>query len=122
MQITNNKTTIDLDENILLNLILDEDQDKLERVVKDYYQVNAISKLPAEGVNVLIYLTVVVQNKKAAEIAEIYNLTKHEIIAGAKEIFSRTHTNKQFYGVVYEMYINFRQLQRGLFESTKKAS
>lgn len=121
MQITNNQTTIELNEERLLNLIIDRKIDKLEQVVKRYYEVKTIAQLTNEGKNVLMYLCIVALDKKAVEIAEIYDVSVKEIIEGTKQVFARGSEDKEFYTKVYGIYINYKQSIRGMFDKKNVA-
>lgn len=114
MQITNNNTTVELDEQRLLDLIMDGKIDKLERVVKQYYEVTKISDLSAEAKNILMYLCIVALDKKAVEIAEVYDVTISEIVEGTKKVFAKTAENKKFRLLVYSLYISYKQQLRGV--------
>ena len=109
MQITNNNTTVNLNETALLNMICDFRITKLEIIFKEKYQVKVITDLPKETFFSFLYLCIVVLDFKARELADIYDLSVNAIREGTKKIFTKQHTNKQFYGLLYSIYIAYNQ-------------
>lgn len=109
MQVTNNKTTIELNEQKILNMICDPRIEKMERIFKTKYQVKVITALPETKFYMFLYLCIVVLNLKARELADIYDLTIYEIRQGTKKVFEQQHTDKAFYGILYGIYITFNQ-------------
>ena len=118
MQITTNRTTVQLDEQKILDLIIDPRIANIEKVVKRHYQVTTISQLPNEGLNILIYLCIVIMPLKRRGIIDIltdcYDLTEHRIMECAKAVFIKKETDKSFNLKVYKLYVEYRQ------ESIKK--
>lgn len=107
MQITNNNTTVQLNEQKILNMICDTRIDKLERVFKQHYQVRVITDLPEFKFYMFLYLCIVVLSLKAYEIADIYSVSINEIREGTKKVFEKQNTDKKFYTKLYELYIDY---------------
>jgi len=113
MQTTNNRTTVQLDEQKILDLIIDPRIAGIEKVVKRHYQVTTIVQLPNEGLNILIYLCIVImpldRRGIMAILTDCYDLTEHRIMECAKAVFIKKETDKSFNLKVYQLYIDYRQ-------------
>ncbi|MFD0763006.1 hypothetical protein ACFQZW_13020 [Lutibacter aestuarii] len=113
MQVTNNASTIELNEQKLLNLIIDPKIAAIEKVVKKHYNVATITKLTPKAFNVLIYLAIVSISGSKRDIigllTDVYELTEDEIMTYAKEVFMRSQIDKKFNLKVYKLYIEYKQ-------------
>ena len=112
MQITNNKTTIELNEEKLLNMICDLRIEKLESVFKEKYQVPVITELPEEVFFMFLYLCVVMFDLKANDLAAIYDVCEQRIVRETTKVFTRQQTNTKFYAVLYDIFIMYNQRYR----------
>lgn len=109
MQITNNRTTVELNEEKILNMICDTRIEKLERIFKTKYSVKVITDLPEPKFFMFLYLCIVVLKLKASELADIYDLRINNIVSGTKKVFEQQHTDKDFYNILYGIYITYNQ-------------
>jgi CDP-glycerol glycerophosphotransferase (TagB/SpsB family) len=112
MQITNNITTIELDEQKILDIIIDPRIDKIERTVKNFYCVRTVNDLTPVGFNIFIYLCIIVLNNKRTVmelLQNVYDLSEHKIMQAATEVFERKKDDKQFNCLVYKLWINYHQ-------------
>ena len=109
MQVTNGNTTVRLDEEKILNMIIDQRLVVLEKVFKKHYQVTTIRKLTESQFYKFMYLCIVVLEFKAVELCDTYSVSVNEIISGTKKVFERSHTDKLYYAELYNLYITYRQ-------------
>ena len=124
MQITNNKTTVELDQQRILDLITNRELNVIERVVKKYYGVKTIQQLTPEAIEIILYLAIIKMDKPRNYIImcliQEYNLTEAEIVAKCESIFKKAQTDKAFHNMVYSMHIayNKRMKLKNLFKQS----
>lgn len=115
MQITNNKTTVQLNEQKILDLIIDRRIAVIEKVVKNYYEVSKVTELTKRQFNVLMYLCVELWYKTLKErellalITDVFEVTDTEIMKSSLLIYSECKQNKQLNNEVYKLSISCRQ-------------
>lgn len=95
MQITNNTTTVNLNEEKLLNLIIDQRIVKLERVFETLYNVK-FKDISTNVFHTHLYLCVVQLGLTASEITDVYNIGLSELTRIVKACHTKMLINKVY--------------------------
>lgn len=106
MQTTNNTTTVQLDENKLLNLIIDQRIVKLERIFEKMYNLQ-FTKLSTNAFNSHLYLCLVELGLKAGEITDVYDVGEAEFTRIVKACHTKMQTNKAYQMYLYKIHLNY---------------
>lgn len=99
MQLTNNRTTIVLNEEKLLNLIIDQRIVKLEKIMAAHYHCD-FNNVPKEAYHTHLYLCFVDLDLKQSEIADVYEISENEL----KRIIKACHVKMEINNN-YKMYL-----------------
>lgn len=103
MQLTNNTTTVNINEEKLLNLITDQRIVKLEQIFTDMYQVK-FRDIPTNAFNAHLYLCVVHLGLKAAEITDVYNVSISSLKSTVTACNVKMSVNKEYQNYLTKIY------------------
>ena len=106
MQLTNNRTTVEIDENRLLNLIIDQRIVQLEKIIAAKH--NCIFKdVPTKAFHSHLYLCLVELDLKASEIADVYDVKPTVLDEILKGCHTKMLINKQYELYLYGLHLAF---------------
>ena len=104
MQITNNNTTVELNEEKILNLIIDQRIVALERIFENKYQV-PFAEVPTIAFHAHLYLCAVELGLKAVEIADIYEINIPALTRIITSCHTKQQVNKQYQMYLYKLHL-----------------
>lgn len=103
MQITNNKTTVQLNEQKILDLIVRPDVVRLERVFSEYYQCRFLD-IPTDARDTFFYLCRIALDIKTPEISDIYDVYDGDLKEIIQKCFTKMGTNKAYSELLYKLW------------------
>ena len=104
MQFTNNTTTIEINEDRLLNLIVDQRIVKLENIFSKMYQV-PFTQISTAAFNAHLYLCFVNLKLSTSEIADVYDLSENELQRVLKACHTKMQVNKEYQMYLYKIHL-----------------
>jgi len=106
MQITNNTTTINLNEEKLLNLIIDQRIVRLEKIIAAHYNCN-FNDVPKKAYNAHLYLCLVDLGLKANEIADIYDISYNKLQRILLSCHTKMKVNNEYRIYLYSFHLSY---------------
>lgn len=110
MQITNNTTTIELNEAKLMALIIDPNISNLEKIFAKYYNCKFL-EIPNYAFNAHLYLCRVVLDVTPFALAEIYDLTETTIKIITKGCDTKMKVNTAYQQYLYRFYSEYELIK-----------
>lgn len=103
MQITNNATTVQLNEQKILDLIIRPDIRNLEAVFEEHYKCKFLN-IPEDVQHTFFYLCRVDLNIKTPEIADIYDVSVSKLSRIIKKCFTKMSVNDAYALHLYKLH------------------